>query len=213
MREMSTISKKVLLIASAVLAISIILLIAVASSPEKTEIEVIDLDALNAARENREVITLDIPNAVSIPEYPREHYMYIPVTTWPDHTYSSNDIDLLANLMYIEEEQYQNDEDAELIFKMAGSVVLNRMESDLFPNTIEGVIYQEGQYSQETLDKIGNVYIPEKVYMWAEDLLKNGPLGPENMVFQSEFNQGDQIYWTYGNQIFCLSYQIETADR
>ena len=49
--------------------------------------------------------------------------------------------------------------------------------------------------------------------MWAEDLLRDGPIGPENLVFQSQFEQGDQVYWTYGNQIFCLSYKIETADR
>ena len=214
MRGMSTISKKVLLIASGIFAISIILLIAIASEPIVTETrEVIDLDALAAARNSREVITLDIPNAVTRPEYPREHYMMIPITTWPDMAYCSNDIKLLANIMYIEEEEYQDDLDAELVFKMAGSVVLNRMLSDLFPNTIEGVIYQEGQYAQETLDKIGNVYIPEKVYMWAEDLLRDGPIGPENLVFQSQFEQGDQVYWTYGNQIFCLSYKIETADR
>ena len=136
MREMSTISKKVLLIASGIFAISIILLIAIASEPIVTETrEVIDLDALAAARNSREVITLDIPNAVTRPEYPREHYMMIPITTWPDMAYCSNDIKLLANIMYIEEEEYQDDLDAELVFKMAGSVVLNRMLSDLFPNT------------------------------------------------------------------------------
>lgn len=56
--------------------------------------------------------------------------------------YSQSDIDLLASLVQAEAEgeSFQG--------KVAvAAVVLNRVESNLFPNSIRGVIYQRGQFS------------------------------------------------------------------
>lgn len=118
--------------------------------------------------------------------------------------YSKEDIILLANIMYIEVEQYINDEEAEYVFKLVGSVILNRVESSQFANTLEGVIFDNTQYAQTTLDKVGTKQIPDKVYKWAEELLKDGTIGPKTLVYQSESKQGSEIYYEYGNQYFCL---------
>lgn len=120
------------------------------------------------------------------------------------NTYSEEDVELLANLMYIEVEQYINDKKAEYVYKLVGSVVIHRMQSKYYADTLSDVIWDNTQYAQSTLDKIYKKDIPEKVYVWAEELLKYGPIGPENLVYQSEFKQGKEIYYQYGNQYFCL---------
>lgn len=118
--------------------------------------------------------------------------------------YTSQDIELLANVMYIEVEEYINDENAEFIFKLVGSVVLNRVSSEDYEDTLEGVIWEENQYAKTTLDKLYTKQIPEKVYKWAEELLKEGALGPETLIYQSENKQGSDVFYKYGNQYFCL---------
>lgn len=120
------------------------------------------------------------------------------------NNYSKEDVTLLANVMYIEVEQYINNDDAEKVFKLVGSVILHRVESKDFPNTLEGVIWDDGEYAKTTLEKIGKKEIPSKVYNWAEELIRDGAVGPENLVFQCERVLGE-IYDTYGNQYFCLS--------
>lgn len=118
--------------------------------------------------------------------------------------YSKEDVILLANIMYIEVEQYINDEKAEYVFKLVGSVILNRVESPQFANTLEGVIFDNTQYAQTTLDKVGTKQIPDKVYKWAEELLRDGTIGPKTLLYQSESKQGSETYYEYGNQYFCL---------
>lgn len=64
---------------------------------------------------------------------------------------SSNEVDLLARLVYAEAngESYRG--------KVAvANVVLNRVESKQFPDTITGVIYQAGQFSPVTNGSINN---------------------------------------------------------
>ena len=121
---------------------------------------------------------------------------------------------LLGDVMYIEAEEYINDENAEEVFKAVGSAALNRVYSNLFPNTLYEVIHQgEGtkrqQYAQGTLNKIGHAGTPDIVYQWAEELIENGPTAPKNMVFQANFKQGQGVWLHYGKLYFCISDQIE----
>ena len=111
---------------------------------------------------------------------------------------NENDVDLLAHLMTAE----QGYGASETAYYYTGSVVLNRVSSDDFPDTLEGVIYQKGQYAC-TWD--GNITKePDEVTMEiAEDLLVNGSVLPENVVFQAEFRQGSGTYAILGNTYFC----------
>lgn len=84
-----------------------------------------------------------------------------------------------------------------------GSVVLNRMKSDLFKeDTMKGVIFAKGQYS---CTWIGTYYNEptERCIEIARDLLENGSVLPENVVFQAEFKQGDGVYEHIDNTYFC----------
>ena len=83
-----------------------------------------------------------------------------------------------------------------------GSVVLNRMASTRFPNTMYDVIYQSGQYSvvrSGAINKMPN----ERAYNCARYLLENGSVLPSNVVFQSQHIQGDGIYEKVQNMYFC----------
>lgn len=83
-----------------------------------------------------------------------------------------------------------------------GSVVINRVKSHRYPNTIEGVIFQRGQYSCTR----NGMYDREPTALnWevAEYLLRNGSQLPANIYFQSTFKQGDFVYARIDGEVFC----------
>ena len=86
-----------------------------------------------------------------------------------------------------------------------GSVVINRKNSDLFPNTIPEVIQQPGQYS--TLGWLSQQVPTEQVIEVSIDLLENGSKFPENVLYQANFPQGSGTYKTlstsYSTMYFC----------
>lgn len=82
------------------------------------------------------------------------------------------------------------------------SVVLNRVKDERFPNTIEGVVFQEGQYACTWLG--GYYYEPSQMSIdVATYLLENGSQFPEYVVFQAEFLQANSVYKKIGNTYFC----------
>ncbi len=83
-----------------------------------------------------------------------------------------------------------------------GSVVLNRVSDSRFPNTIDEVIFQPGQYAC-TWD--GNFYKEpsEETVNAALYLLENGSQIDESVVWQAEFVQGNGVYDQIGNMYFC----------
>lgn len=90
----------------------------------------------------------------------------------------------------------------EYLSYLTGSVVINRMNNPSFPSTVFGVIYQEGQYE---CTWNGHIYRPYTDLAWeiAEELLTYGTTIPENVLFQSEFLQGNGVYQKVGNAYFC----------
>ena len=128
-----------------------------------------------------------------------------------EETISQEDINLLAQIMYAEEgilfQYYEKDPDkVERVHKLCGSVVLHRIENHYRnAETISDVLYSNGQYAKATLDRVeSNKEIPEVIYQWAEELLRDGSLGPENLIFQAQFKQGQEVYEHIYNQYFCL---------
>ena len=109
-----------------------------------------------------------------------------------------NEIDLLARLMTAE--QGYNATETEYYY--TGSVVLNRVNNKRFPNSIYNVIYQNGQYECVSNKHINRPYA-DVAWEIAEDLLINGSILPENVVFQAEFKQGRGIYAKIGRTYFC----------
>lgn len=83
-----------------------------------------------------------------------------------------------------------------------GSVVLNRVKDERFPNTIKDVVFQEGQYActwDGNYDKTPN----KESVKAAKYLLKNGSQMPSEVIFQSTFIQGQGVYKQIGNTYFC----------
>lgn len=71
----------------------------------------------------------------------------------------------------------------------SGAVVMNRVKSPLWPDTVKGVVYQKGQYS--TTKYFYTKELPPEVYEMAWDIYRYGtPDVPYNVVFQATFKQG-----------------------
>lgn len=110
---------------------------------------------------------------------------------------NEEEIDLLARLITAETGGTD-----EYLAYLTGSVVINRMQSEKFPNTVFSVIYQEGQY-QCTWN--GHIYRPYTDLAWevAEELLTYGTTIDGGVVFQSEFKQGSGVFRQVGRTYFC----------
>lgn len=94
---------------------------------------------------------------------------------------------------------------------MAGEVVLNRVASVEFPNTITEVIHQKGQYSGANSSRFANL-VPYEDCVVAASRLLNGErlINDISVVFQSNHRQGSGIYLKlydsyYGYTYLCYS--------
>ena len=104
-----------------------------------------------------------------------------------------DDVDLLARLLTCEMGCSWIADEQQLY---VGSVVLNRVASDLFPDTLREVIYQPGQYAPAISGWIETVQPDERTIGNARWLLENGSVLPENVLYQSTVVQGE-VYDSY----------------
>lgn len=117
----------------------------------------------------------------------------------PKFDYTNEDVLILAQIINTEcGASYLSDE---LSFYV-GSVVLNRVMSDRFPNTIKEVAYAPGQYSP-----VGSArwYTEpnERSYEIATELLEQGSVLPPEVVWQANFPQGKGVYIHQEGMYFC----------
>lgn len=84
---------------------------------------------------------------------------------------------------------------------LTGSVVLNRVADPDYPDTIEGVLYEKGQYA--TTPYFFTKELPDEVYEIADQLLREGPICPANVVYQARFHQGSDDYDEIAGEWFC----------
>nr|DAF23698.1 MAG TPA: Cell Wall Hydrolase [Caudoviricetes sp.]DAR11088.1 MAG TPA: Cell Wall Hydrolase [Bacteriophage sp.] len=111
------------------------------------------------------------------------------------------ELSLMAHLLMGECGATCNDD--EMLY-LAGAVVLNRVQSEYFPNSIEEVIYQPGQYQCTELINSGFYKEPtERCWRIAEELLISGYDIPSNVLYQAEFKQGSGVYKKVQNMYFC----------
>lgn len=109
---------------------------------------------------------------------------------------SSSDLDLLASIIYCEAggESYEGQ-------VAVGAVVLNRMESSLYPDDMTDVIYQSGQFTPAMtgwLDQVRASGVPDYCYDAAQAALNGeNPVG-DCLYFHA--GGGDGL--TIGNQTF-----------
>lgn len=114
-------------------------------------------------------------------------------------TYSEEDLTVLSHVICGEAgSEWITDEEQLLV----GNVVMNRVKSPLFPNTIKDVVFQPGQYAC-TWD--GNYYrTPDaRTVENAKRLLNGERFCPENVLYQSNSPQGSGIYKQINQTCFC----------
>ncbi|MBP8639590.1 MAG: cell wall hydrolase [Oscillospiraceae bacterium] len=128
-----------------------------------------------------------------------------------EESYTFDDLMLLAKIIYAEAgSEWLSDE-----WKMCvGEVVLNRVASPEFPNTIKEVLDQPGQYYGANSRYFNNLLPSQRCVAAAMRLLNGERLLEPSVVFQANFIQGGgaqtAVYdkylgWTY----FCYSSKLE----
>lgn len=111
-------------------------------------------------------------------------------------SYDNDDLYILSHVIYGEASGCSNDMQLSV-----GSVVLNRVSSDEYPDSIYGVVFQEGQYAC-TWDGNYDKTPDQQAIDNAKYLLEHGSVLPEYVLYQAEFIQGN-IYKQIGNTYFC----------
>ena len=108
----------------------------------------------------------------------------------------------LARIIHAENGGHKDDE----ALLLTGVVVLKRVKSKHYPDTIIDVISQKGQYSTYADGKFWNEPSKRSVRIARKLLSTNiSEKYPNNLVFQSEFKQGKKVYKKLGHEYFCLA--------
>lgn len=108
-------------------------------------------------------------------------------------------VEYLAEVMY--HENWHTDSE-HLAAYYTGAVVMNRVNSERWADTVKDVLYQAGQYS--TTHKFFTKEIPQECYDMAADIIENGtPDVPENVIYQSMRAQGSGVWKVINGEYFC----------
>lgn len=116
----------------------------------------------------------------------------------------SNQRDVLNLARIIQAENGGHKDDEALL--LTGVVVMKRVKSDEYPDTILGVVSQKGQYSTYADGKFWN-NPTKRCRKIAKKILETDIVDeyPDNLVFQAEFKQGKAVYKKLGYEYFCLA--------
>ena len=112
------------------------------------------------------------------------------VETEAEKPYTNEDLYILSHIISAEAGNFSED-----MMLSVGSVVLNRVQDDRFPDTIEEVVFQQGQYSP-TWNGAYYAEPTEAACEVAKTLLEEGPTIDPSVVWQAEFPQGQGVYDT-----------------
>lgn len=112
------------------------------------------------------------------------------IETEAEKTYTDEDLYVLSHIISAEAGNCSRD-----MMLSIGSVVLNRVADDRFPDTIYEVVFQTDplQYSPTENGTYWNDPTPEAVEV-AQMLLEEGSQIDSSVVWQAEFPQGEDVY-------------------
>lgn len=114
----------------------------------------------------------------------------------PHHSHSESDIDILAKLVWIEARG-----ESDIGQQAVAEVVMNRVKHHAFPNTINEVIFQKGQFTDAA--KISYVSATEKEYKNVKMVLNaETDILSDEVVYFSTAPQNNKIYKIIGNHYF-----------
>ncbi len=134
----------------------------------------------------------------------------IAVTGSKSQCFSFDDLYLLSRFIFAEAGSDWLSDD----FRMkTGEVVMNRVASPEFPDTLSGVLYQKGQYSAVTASGFEYIVPTEECVNAAFRLLQGERQMVPSVVYQANYIQGDVFYMytdrRLGSTFFCVSENIE----
>ena len=92
-----------------------------------------------------------------------------------------------------------------------GEVIMNRVDSPEFPDTIREVIFEPGQYEGVNSKKFKELVPSEKCVNAAVRLLQGERLMENYVVFQSDFRLGN-VYSAYGDRVLGFTYFCESPN-
>lgn len=101
--------------------------------------------------------------------------------------------------------------ESEEIQLLVANVIINRVNSSIYPDTIYEVLTQYRQYG--TMWKYGVSFpdwadekVKEQCYSVAQRVLEGERFCPENVLFQAEFKQGSGIFKQFGDDYYFCYY-------
>ena len=160
-------------------------------------------DKLSIAQENNEELIANIDelnNELIIAQDIIED-LALKLTKYEEpKSYTDEDVMLLAKVMYHENgcDWFPN-----IIQLITGSVVLNRIKDDYYPDTLYGVVYDPGQYVCAWNGSF-NIEPNERALENAKFLLEYGSIIPENVVYQSGAPQGSGTYFEFYDPVLNI---------
>ena len=126
-----------------------------------------------------------------------------------DPSYTEEDLETLALIIYQEAGGDACSDDTRL---KVGTVVLNRVASDIYPDTIQEVALQRAQYGRlywTGLEWPERASLPQearavaRAYDCAEQLLIGDRALPSDVIYQAEFVQGTEVVAHQDGLYFC----------
>lgn len=124
-------------------------------------------------------------------------------------TYTDEELEALAIIIY---QEAGGDACSDETRSMVGTVVMNRVASDLFPDTIQEVATQKRQYGRlywtgliwpERASNPGEAHAVQRAYDCARAILEGERVLPEDVIWQAEFPQGTEIVAHQDGLYFC----------
>ena len=110
-----------------------------------------------------------------------------------------DDIDLIAAIVWLEArgEPFEGQQ-------AVAEVVLNRMMSDDFPDTVKDVLYQQGQFQPAAY--LDQAEPADEQYDAVEAALYGPNILPVDVVFFSTSGENDNVWGGIGGHVFCYKY-------
>lgn len=123
--------------------------------------------------------------------------------------YTIEDLEHLALVIY---QEAGGDACSDVTRMAVGTVVMNRVADDHFPDTIEGVLTQRAQYGRlywtglewpERASQPGEAHAVQRARDCAARILEGERTLPEDVVYQAEFKQGTEVVAFLDGMYFC----------
>ena len=178
----------------------LVLTVTIASTPDPQP------ETLTAAPEPAETET---PTETTTPENQPDAATEPPTEKEIPSTYTEEELDMLALVIYQEAGADYCSDDTRL---KVGTVVMNRIADNRYPNTMREVITQEAQYGRlhwtglvwpQRASNPNEAHAVERAYTIAERILQGERALPEDVVYQSEYQQGTEVVAYQDGHYFC----------